>query len=212
MFILSNLMRNCMPNKQIPSFEDMDIEHVSVREARERFAPLLTSVATASERVILTRHKKPWVAIVGVDDLNELVKLDNEKLSAFASRHRESVNDVTNEHSASRDEAASILETEETDDFIDWPSERERELEAKVDELELEIQKLEKEKYFLEGKIEGLEDKNSVPHVVQVGYVPARRRGVRNQTGGTGVVGSFARGVRTSHLASHVKNVKTSEK
>ena len=84
-----------MSNKQTPSFESMGIDHVSVREARENFAPLLTGVATTSERVVLTRHGRPWVAIVDIDDLSELVKLDDEKLNVFALAHHESVNDIT---------------------------------------------------------------------------------------------------------------------
>ncbi len=141
-----------MPNKQTLSFEDMGIEHASVREARENFAPLLTSVATASERVVLTRHGKPWVAIVDIDDLNELIKLDDEKLSAFALEQHKSVNDVTRDHYSTQETVKNVFETKNI--HSDTAPERTQALENKVLELKRKIEELNIEKARLEGMVE----------------------------------------------------------
>lgn len=143
-----------MPNKPTPYFKDIGIEHVSVREARENFAPLLASVATTSERVVLTRHGKPWVAIVDVDDLSELVKLDGKKLDAFALAHHESVNDIIKDHVSTQEEVTHIPETADIKCFTDAASEREQTLESQVFELKRQIEELNIEKARLGGMVE----------------------------------------------------------
>lgn len=143
-----------MPNDQIPSFDDMGIEHVSIREAREKFAPLLAGVATTSEWVVITRHGKPYAAIVDTDALGELNKLDHEKLSAFALTHHESVEKVNIDHVSTQEAAAKVLETNNIHCFSDTGSEGKESLENQVVELQQEIEELYVENARLEGMVE----------------------------------------------------------
>jgi prevent-host-death family protein len=208
-----------MSNKQTPSFKDMGIEHVSVREARENFAPLLMGVATASERVVLTRHGKPWVVIVDVDDLSELVKLDDQKLTAFALEHHGSVNDVTKDHVSTQEEVTNILDTEDIDSFTDTAPEKEKALEGQVGALKRAIEKLRNEKAHLEGMVEVFQNTMSqhsavtlpngrvahVGHVVKVEYTSGNSKRWRAHSSGT--FGSRGRAVGTG---SNPRNAKVS--
>ena len=51
--------------------EDMDVE-IPVTEARAQFSELVNRVGFGKERVILTRHGKPLVALVPAETLAEL--------------------------------------------------------------------------------------------------------------------------------------------
>lgn len=52
----------------------MTVSTVSVRDAKARFSELSNRVVWGGERFIIERHGKPFVALVGVDDLDWLEK------------------------------------------------------------------------------------------------------------------------------------------
>lgn len=58
----------------------MTVSTVSVREAKARFSELSNRVVWGGERFIIKRHGKPFVALVGVDDLKRIEVLE-ERLS-----------------------------------------------------------------------------------------------------------------------------------
>jgi PHD/YefM family antitoxin component YafN of YafNO toxin-antitoxin module len=53
-------------------------EEVSSAEAREHFTDIVDEAAYRNKRVVLKRNKKKMCAIVSIEDLNLLEKLDNE--------------------------------------------------------------------------------------------------------------------------------------
>lgn len=54
----------------------MTVSTVSVREAKARFSELSNRVVWGGERFIIERHGRPFVALVGVDDLKRLETLE----------------------------------------------------------------------------------------------------------------------------------------
>jgi prevent-host-death family protein len=49
---------------------------IPVTQARAAFAELVNRVGYGGERVVMTRHGKPLVALVSADDLRRLAELD----------------------------------------------------------------------------------------------------------------------------------------
>lgn len=61
--------------------------HVSAREARARFAELTDRVHYTGEPVIVEKPGRPFVAVVGVEDLDALERLRvRERQAEFARR------------------------------------------------------------------------------------------------------------------------------
>lgn len=54
----------------------MTVSTVSVREAKARFSELSNRVVWGGERFIVKRHGKPFVALVGVNDLKRIEQLE----------------------------------------------------------------------------------------------------------------------------------------
>ncbi len=54
----------------------MTVSTVSVREAKARFSELSNRVVWGGERFIIKRHDKPFVALVSVDDLKRIERLE----------------------------------------------------------------------------------------------------------------------------------------
>lgn len=54
----------------------MTVSTVSVREAKARFSELSNRVVWGGERFIVNRHGKPFVALVGVNDLKRIERLE----------------------------------------------------------------------------------------------------------------------------------------
>lgn len=52
--------------------------HVSVSEAREDFAELVNRAAYGHERVLVSRHGRPVAAIVSVEDVEFLERMEDE--------------------------------------------------------------------------------------------------------------------------------------
>jgi len=63
---------------------------LSAGEARERFAEVINRVAYAKSRIILTRHDKPLAAVVPLEDIELLEKLEEKAdLKALGAARRE---------------------------------------------------------------------------------------------------------------------------
>lgn len=58
--------------------DDHDGVHVSVSQAREEFADLVNRAAYKEERVIVTRRGRPIAAIVPIEDVAYLERLEDE--------------------------------------------------------------------------------------------------------------------------------------
>ncbi|KAF0249830.1 MAG: antitoxin of toxin-antitoxin system Phd [bacterium] len=58
--------------------------NTDVSSAREQFSTLLNRAAFGKERILLTRHGKPVVAVIPVEDL-ELLEMLEEKLELKAA-------------------------------------------------------------------------------------------------------------------------------
>ena len=52
--------------------------HVSVSEARETFADLINRVAYRNERVLVTRRGRPIAAIVPIEQVEALERMEDE--------------------------------------------------------------------------------------------------------------------------------------
>ncbi|MGV2902104.1 type II toxin-antitoxin system Phd/YefM family antitoxin [Microbacterium sp. AGC62] len=50
----------------------MDVQTISVSEAKDRFSQLVEAVDTTHEAVTITRHGRPAVVMLSVDDLEAL--------------------------------------------------------------------------------------------------------------------------------------------
>ncbi|MFT4924572.1 MAG: prevent-host-death family protein [Phenylobacterium sp.] len=77
------------------SFEDIDFsdyESIPVRKARESLSEVMTTVAEAKQRILLTKHGKPVVACVPLNDLSTLVQHDFSELNVFAAAQRTDTN------------------------------------------------------------------------------------------------------------------------
>jgi prevent-host-death family protein len=57
---------------------------VPVTQARAEFADLVNRVVYGGERVVVTRHGKPIVALVSADDLARLEDLDQPRMVRLA--------------------------------------------------------------------------------------------------------------------------------
>jgi prevent-host-death family protein len=53
-------------------------EHVSTAEARNRLADLINRAAFGQERIVLTRHGKPVAALVPIEDMEWLEDMENQ--------------------------------------------------------------------------------------------------------------------------------------
>ena len=51
---------------------------ISTREARENFSDVINRAAYGKERVVLTRRGKPLVAVVPIEDMELLERLEDE--------------------------------------------------------------------------------------------------------------------------------------
>lgn len=58
--------------------EQMNTEKINTNQARKEFADNINRVAYGHERLTVTRHGKPVAAIISVDDLEFLEKLEYE--------------------------------------------------------------------------------------------------------------------------------------
>ena len=68
-----------MPREPLPRDAESDGRtHVSVRDARATIADLLNRASYGSERIVVERHGKPIAAIVCVEDLEFLEKVDDD--------------------------------------------------------------------------------------------------------------------------------------
>lgn len=50
----------------------MDVQTISVSEAKDRFSQLVESIDTTHEAVTITRHGRPAVVMLSIDDLESL--------------------------------------------------------------------------------------------------------------------------------------------
>ena len=58
---------------------------ISVTQARAEFADLINRVVYGGERVVVTRHGKPLVALVSAADLERLAELDAAEEQVISS-------------------------------------------------------------------------------------------------------------------------------
>ena len=54
---------------------------MSTVEARENFSELINQAAYGNKRIVLTRRGKPLVAVISINDLDQLKSLENEQQS-----------------------------------------------------------------------------------------------------------------------------------
>jgi prevent-host-death family protein len=55
---------------------------MSTVEARENFSELINQAAYGNKRIVLTRRGKPLVAVISVEELDRLTKLEKESAIA----------------------------------------------------------------------------------------------------------------------------------
>ncbi len=60
--------------------EENIVVEMSTVEARENFSDLINKAAYGNQRIVLTRRGKPLVAVVSLDDLNQIKSQTQESL------------------------------------------------------------------------------------------------------------------------------------
>jgi prevent-host-death family protein len=63
-------------------------KEIPVTQARAEFADLVNRVVYGGERIVMTRHGKPLVALVSADDLELLEKLDHSGQATVVRMNR----------------------------------------------------------------------------------------------------------------------------
>lgn len=64
------------------------VAEIAASETREQMSEVISRVAYGHERVVVTRNGKPQVAIVSMDDLEQLKTLDRQAAAGAVARLR----------------------------------------------------------------------------------------------------------------------------
>jgi len=67
--------------------KELEATEISASSARQNFSKIIDAVRVAGERVLLTRHGRPAVAVIGVKDL-ELLQLLEDRMDVAEARRR----------------------------------------------------------------------------------------------------------------------------